>query len=335
MVGGRDYRQSQFNRAVQAKRQPGSAFKLFVYLAAMRQGGSPDLTVLDTPLTVGDWSPQNYESEYAGGPITLRQAFARSSNVAAVRLAQQAGLRNVARAARDLGVKGELPNNPTLALGTSETTLLDLTAAYAGVAAGQAPVQPHGVAGMEPRGRTRRLRDTERRAMLDLLRAVVTSGTGRAANLSVPAFGKTGTSQDYRDAWFIGFAGDLVVGVWIGNDDNSPMRNVAGGGLPTQVWRDFMGYALSRGDFGGGVEFEEPERGLEIFPQDDDPAADPFLPEGPAQSDPEVEPLFREDEVVAPPPPGGGPLPGPAPPQPAPPPLEPVEVEEAEVEDEG
>jgi membrane peptidoglycan carboxypeptidase len=118
MVGGRDYRQSQFNRATQAKRQPGSAFKLFVYLAALRRGASPELTVLDTPLTVGDWTPQNYENAYAGGPITLRQAFARSSNVAAVRLAQQAGLRNVARAARDLGIKGELPNNPTLALGT-------------------------------------------------------------------------------------------------------------------------------------------------------------------------------------------------------------------------
>ena len=333
MVGGRDYRQSQFNRATQAKRQPGSAFKLFVYLAALRRGASPELTVLDTPLTVGDWSPENYEGEYAGGPITLREAFARSSNVAAVRLAQQAGLRNVARAARDLGIKGELPNNPTLALGTSETTLLDLTAAYAGVAAGQAPVQPHGVAGMEPRGRTRRLRDEERRAMLDLLRAVVTSGTGRAANLGVPAFGKTGTSQDYRDAWFIGFAGDLVVGVWIGNDDNSPMRNVAGGGLPTQIWRGFMGYALSRGDFGGGVEFEEPERGLEIFPQDDEPGADPFLPEAPPE-DPELEPLFREDEVLAPPPPEGGPAPGPPQPQPLPPPPEPVE-EEVEVEDDG
>ncbi len=250
MVGGQNYKASQFNRAVQAERQPGSAFKLFVYLAALRQGMTPDSLVLDAPVKVGGWSPQNYEGKYAGGMIPLRQAFAKSSNAAAVRLSQQTGRGGIVHAARDLGLTGALPDDATLALGTASVTLLELTSAYAAIAAGEAPVQAYGVATARPTGPRKRLAAFEQDNALTLLRATVTSGTATGAALPIAAYGKTGTTQDYRDAWFIGFAGDLVVGVWIGNDDNTPMKGVTGGSLPAGVWREFMSYALSRGDIG-------------------------------------------------------------------------------------
>lgn len=251
LVGGRDYAKSQFNRATQAKRQPGSAFKLFVYLAALRDGMTPPSMVDDSPVTIGDWSPGNYDGSYAGR-ITLREAFARSSNVAAVRLTQEVGPRAVVRAARDLGIKSDLEADATIALGTHETTLMEITSAYAALAAGGTPVVVRGLplaedaepVELEPL-------DPKHRAMLlDLLWSAVNEGTGRAARLRVPAFGKTGTTQDYRDAWFIGMAGDLVTGVWVGNDDSSPMNKVTGGGLPAQIWRDVMSGALSGRDRG-------------------------------------------------------------------------------------
>jgi penicillin-binding protein 1A len=247
MVGGRDYRQSQFNRVSQAERQPGSAFKPFVYLAALRRGASPDSLVMDAPIRVGKWSPQNHESHYSNGPITLREAFAKSSNVAAVRLAQQTGVAPIQQAARDLGITAPLPNDLTLALGTANLTLLQLTSAYAGIAAGASPVTPYGLAAEPSPPAVTVLNPYERRGLLDMMRAVVTRGTGVAANIGAPAFGKTGTSSDYRDAYFVGFVGDLVVGVWVGNDDNTSMRRVTGGMLPAQIWRQVMSYALSRG----------------------------------------------------------------------------------------
>ena len=280
MVGGRDYSTSQFNRATQAERQPGSAFKLFVYWAALRRGADADTRVLDAPVQVGDWSPENYEGSYANRPIAFRQAFAQSSNVAAVRVAQDVSVRNVQRAARELGLERPLPDSPTLALGASEVTLLELTSAYAAIAAGRTPVTPRGLAGA-PQPRRRSLPARERREMLELLRAVVTDGTGRTARLPVAAYGKTGTTQDYRDALFIGFAGDLVVGVWVGNDDNAPMRRVAGGGLPAQIWREFMGQA-QRG--GGPVEPAPSPAASEPQPGGEDafgPESDPFETEGP------------------------------------------------------
>ncbi|WP_374469327.1 transglycosylase domain-containing protein [Phenylobacterium sp.] len=255
MVGGLDYQQSQFNRATQAMRQPGSAFKLFVYLAALRRGYTPDSAILDAPLRLGDWTPQNHEGEYAGRPVPLRDAFARSSNVAAVRLSEQVGRQNVIRAARDLGVRSPIPGDPTIALGTSQMSLLELTSAYAAVAAGRTPVTPRGLLA-EPRygpfggpPRPRALGARERDGLLVLLRDVVTRGTGTGAALRTPVYGKTGTSQDYRDAWFVGFTGDLVVGVWVGNDDNSPMNRVTGGSIPARIFRDFTGFAASRQDF--------------------------------------------------------------------------------------
>lgn len=245
MVGGRDYDGSAFNRVTQAQRQPGSTFKLFVYLAALRDGMTPDSIVEDAPLTLGDWTPSNYAGTYAG-PLPLREAFARSSNVAAVRLADQVGPRAVIRAARDLGIQSELKNDPMIALGVSETNLLELTAAYAALGSPNVPVQAHGL-----RQDPAVLSDgddvltlEERAALLDLLGAAVDHGTARAARLSVPAFGKTGTTQDYRDALFIGLAGDLAVGVWVGNDDNTPMKDVTGGGLPARMWAQFTASAL-------------------------------------------------------------------------------------------
>ncbi|HEX8232622.1 MAG TPA: PBP1A family penicillin-binding protein [Caulobacteraceae bacterium] len=257
MVGGRDYKTSQFNRAVEAKRQPGSAFKLFVYLAAIRRGMTPNSMVLDAPIRIGDWAPENHEGEYLGRPITLREAFARSSNVASVRVFQRAGLNNVIRAARDLGITSDLPRDATLTLGTGPVTLLELTSAYATVAAGRTPVRPIGLADYLAAGRTRPFPEGERRALMELMAAVVQSGTGRAANPGVAAFGKTGTTQDYKDAWFVGFAGNLVVGVWVGNDDNQPMNRVAGGGLPAQIWREFVGAAVSGRNVAFGPASEE------------------------------------------------------------------------------
>jgi penicillin-binding protein 1A len=237
LVGGRDYASSPFDRATQARRQPGSAFKLFVYLAALRAGMTPDSPVLDTPVTLGGWTPVNHDGRYAG-TVTLRRAFADSSNVAAVRLTGEVGPAEVARAARDLGLRGPFGDDATLALGAYETTLLELTAAYAAVAAGVAPVTPRGLPGFDDAERFGPLPETD--ALREMLAAVTREGTGRAARLRLPTYGKTGTSTDYRDAWFVGWSGDLVAGVWVGNDDGTPMQAVSGGGIPARVWRDFM-----------------------------------------------------------------------------------------------
>jgi penicillin-binding protein 1A len=245
MVGGRDYGQSQFNRAVQARRQPGSAFKLFVYLAALHDGARPDSLVSDEPITVGGWTPRNFERT-SGGEMTLRDAFAQSSNIAAVRLAGTVGRDQIVQAAQDLGVESPLVRDATLPLGTSEMTLLELTSAYAAVAAGRTPLPPVALADVQP-APTRPLPSAERAEMLDLLQAAVETGTARAAGLSQPVYGKTGTTQDHRDAVFVGFTGDIIVGVWVGNDDHSPMKGVTGGGLPAQIWRDFVGGALDAG----------------------------------------------------------------------------------------
>ncbi|HEY9233555.1 MULTISPECIES: transglycosylase domain-containing protein [Phenylobacterium] len=246
MVGGDDYKQSQFNRVSDAKRQPGSAFKLFVYQAALRQGMTPDSLILDAPVTIGDWSPKNHEGHYANREIHLRNAFAGSSNVAAARLAQQIGRNAIIRAAEDMGVHADFPPDLTLALGTAPMTLLDLTAAYAGVASGEIPVVPYGVeqAKVAPK---RKLPVREREQLLDLMRAAVTFGTANGGNVSQYAYAKTGTTQDYRDALYMGFVGDMVIGVWVGNDDNSPMNGVAGAGLPAEIWSEFARFAMGRG----------------------------------------------------------------------------------------
>jgi penicillin-binding protein 1A len=251
MVGGKNYAQSPFNRVTQARRQPGSAFKLFVYLAALRAGWTPDSMIEDAPITIGGWTPVNSDRVYRGR-ITLREAFARSSNAATVRLSQEVGRTNVIRAARDLGITTELPDKPSLALGTAGVSLLELTSAYAAVASGRYPVEPRGLPEEQPpvglkaffrsSGTLDRQRDWA--PLLDLLYAAANNGTGRRAALRVPTFGKTGTTQENRDALFIGFAGNLVVGVWVGRDDNKSLGRISGGTVPADIWRNFMSSAL-------------------------------------------------------------------------------------------
>jgi penicillin-binding protein 1A len=250
MIGGRDYAQSPFNRATQARRQPGSTFKLFVYLAALRDGMSPDDVIDNRPIEQGSYRPKNAGGNYSN-TITLADAFARSSNVAAVRLWGEVGDEAVIDMARDLGVRSPLAEgDPSLALGTSTMTLIELTAAYAGVAGDSFPVEPTAFKTEEP-GWFGRLFDgksslsgREHDGIERMLRQAINNGTGRAAMLRAANFGKTGTTQDNRDALFVGYAGGLVVGVWIGNDDNSSLAGIHGGGLPARIWKDFMSQAL-------------------------------------------------------------------------------------------
>ena len=247
MVGGTNYGASPFNRATQARRQPGSTFKLFVYLAAMKDLGlTPDSIVDDSPVSFGGWSPQNHNGHYSG-KITLRQAFARSSNVVAAQLTREAGVAAVTREARALGISTPIGNDASIGLGTSTVSLLELTAAYASIAQGKYPVRPRGLFDADdsswfsgPSNFDGRTLDN----MKSLLRAVVESGTGTGARLSTDAWGKTGTTQDNRDALFVGYAGGLVVGVWVGNDNNTSSPGLSGSGLPVRVWRDFMMNAL-------------------------------------------------------------------------------------------
>ncbi|MFD1107526.1 transglycosylase domain-containing protein [Sphingobium olei] len=251
MVGGKNYAKSSFNRAVQARRQPGSTFKLFVYLAAFRAGMSPDDMIDDTPITTGTYRPANHGGKYRGR-ITLRQAFAASSNVAAVRLTQKVGVDNVIKVARDLGVTAPLTEDLSLALGTSEIPLIELAEAYAAVAAGSYPVMAHGLP-PEEQGwfeklmqRQRRFSEDQLDMIRDLLSSAANRGTGSAAALRTSTFGKTGTTQDSRDAIFVGYAGGLVTAVWIGNDDNAPLPGgAAGGGVPARIWRNFMAGAIN------------------------------------------------------------------------------------------
>ncbi|MGE5270215.1 MAG: PBP1A family penicillin-binding protein [Thiohalocapsa sp.] len=250
MVGGRDYSQSQFNRVTQARRQPGSLFKIFVYLAALGSGYTPDSTVTDQPVTIGDWQPKNYEDRYLG-PVSLKTAFAQSLNSVAAQLVQALGIDRVIAMARSLGVQSELPAVPSLALGSAEVTLLEMTRAMDTIATDTTLIEPYTVrsirsdqsAPLYSRPTPRVLRPAWQAAwapMMRLLEAVVSEGTGKAAHLDRRAAGKTGTTDDYRDAWFVGFTTDLVVGVWVGNDDNSPMDRVAGGDIPARIWHDFV-----------------------------------------------------------------------------------------------
>jgi len=249
-IGGRDYEKSPFNRATQARRQPGSTFKLFVYLAALRAGMTPEARIDNTEFESGSYRPQNAAGNYSDS-LTLEQAFARSSNVAAVRLFNLVGDEAVIDTARSLGVTSPLASgDPSLALGTSTITLMELTAAYAGVAGNAFPVRPHAFVEEEPGwfawlwDGPESLSRRKHEEMEQLLRSAINRGTGRVAMLRAPNYGKTGTTQDNRDALFVGYAGDLVVGVWIGNDDNSPLAGIHGGGLPARIWRDFMRQAL-------------------------------------------------------------------------------------------
>jgi penicillin-binding protein 1A len=251
LVGGRNYSESQFNRAAAAKRQPGSAFKPFVFLTALERGFTPQSPVLDGPINIKGWKPENYTREYFG-EVTLQKALAMSLNTPVVRLIQEVGPRAAARTAQRLGVSSPLLPLPSLALGTSEVTPLELTAAYAAFANGGTTVIPHAILQVKnARGQviyTRGAADLGRgmshehaAQMNQMLRETLVSGTGRRAELpGWPAAGKTGTTQDHRDAWFVGYTGHLVTAVWVGNDDGEEMKKVTGSGLPAEIWQRFM-----------------------------------------------------------------------------------------------
>jgi penicillin-binding protein 1A len=251
LVGGKSYAESQYNRAVAARRQPGSAFKPFVYLTALERGLTPDTIREDKPIAVKGWKPENYSREYHG-PVTLTQALAHSLNTVAVRLTLEFGPVAVARTGYRLGIASKLESNPSLALGTSEVSLIELVSAYAPFANGGNAVTAHAI----ERVRTRdgkvlfarpsqslgRIIEPRYVAMMNaMMRETLVSGTARAAQLpGWAAAGKTGTSQEFRDAWFIGYTPHLVTGVWLGNDDSSPMKKATGGGLPVEIWSRVM-----------------------------------------------------------------------------------------------
>jgi len=271
MVGGRNYAESQFNRAVTAKRQPGSAFKPFVYLTAIEAGLTPETIRQDSPIDIKGWKPENYTHEYFGS-VTLTQALAMSLNTVAVRLGLEVGAKNVVRTAHRLGISSKLDANASIALGTSEVSVIELVGAYVPFSNGGLGVSPHVVTKIrtnEGKVLYARQRDEPNQvieprhvAMMNtMMQETLLSGTARKAEIpGWMAAGKTGTSQDFRDAWFIGYTANLVTGVWLGNDDNSPTRKATGGGLPVEVWTRFMRTAhqgvpvasLPRSQAGGG-----------------------------------------------------------------------------------
>jgi len=251
MVGGRNYSDSQYNRAVTAKRQPGSAFKPFVYLTAMEAGLTPDTVRQDGPLDVKGWKPENYSHEYLG-PVTLTQALSMSLNTVAVRLGLEVGPKNVVRTAHRLGISSKLDANASIALGTSEVSMVELVGAYTPFANGGLGVSPHVVSKIRTvEGKVLYQRQSDQLGqvidphfvaeMNTMMQETLLSGTAHKAELpGWMAAGKTGTSQDFRDAWFIGYTANLVTGVWLGNDDNSPTKKATGGGLPVEIWTRFM-----------------------------------------------------------------------------------------------
>ncbi|WP_339737503.1 PBP1A family penicillin-binding protein [uncultured Maricaulis sp.] len=292
MVGGRNYATSQFNRAVLARRQPGSAFKAFVYASAFEAGLTPEDIRDDAQIRLGDWSPQNYNDEYRG-PISLREAFSRSSNSVAVRIAEETGRGHVARLAQRFGIESPQRVDRSLALGVHEVTPLELASAYAPFANGGYRARAYGIASIETRDGE--LLYSARPAsgevvmdartlgqMNDLLQTVVRSGTGRrAAVAGLNVGGKTGTTNDFRDAWFAGFAGDLVAVVWTGNDDNSQTRRATGGGPPARIFSAFMSAAPRTGldahPSSTPLELAEPFTGEPAVPAEAEaPAADPI-----------------------------------------------------------
>jgi penicillin-binding protein 1A len=280
LIGGRDYQQSQFNRATAARRQPGSSFKAFVYLAALERGLTPDTIRTDAPVAVAGWRPENYTRDYRGD-VSLTTSLASSLNTVAVRLGTEVGPRSVVRVAQRLGIGSRLEANPSIALGTSEVNLLELTGAYTPFANGGIGVMPHVIT---------RIRTTNGRTLFErrpmnagqvveprhvgmmnaMMHETVASGTARTVRLAGWATaGKTGTSQEFRDAWFVGYTGRYVTGVWLGNDDGQPTKRLTGGGLPVDIWNRVMAEA-HRGQQvvdlpGNWRQFNQPSR---ILPGD-------------------------------------------------------------------
>ena len=258
-VGGAVYAESQFDRVTAARRQAGSAFKPFVYLTAMESGHTPDESVVDEPITIGNWTPRNYTGRYLG-PITLETALAQSVNTVAARLANEVGPARVAETARRLGITSPIQTGPSIALGAVEVSPLEMAQAYDAFANGGFRTRAYGIErirtaagrmlydhGAEPPPRTPVIGQPALGYMIQMMRRVIASGTGtRARAPGYDIAGKTGTTSDYRDAWFVGYARGFAAAVWMGRDDNTPMKRVTGGGAPADVWRTFMSAALPR-----------------------------------------------------------------------------------------
>ena len=250
MIGGRDYGDSQFNRVTQARRQPGSAFKLFVYLAGIENGYAPDDLITDSKININGWSPKNYKDIYLG-EVSVKEAFSKSINTVAVKISEDVGREKVIRMAKLMGINSPILNSPSLALGTSEVNLLELTAAYDILANNGKGIFVHGIRSIENtegknlftrkiQGPGKILNSNTVSIMTKMMEETIKNGTGKKAKINRPAAGKTGTSQSLRDAWFVGFTSSIVVGVWFGNDDDSPMEEITGGTAPAVLWSDFM-----------------------------------------------------------------------------------------------
>lgn len=256
MVGGRSYSRSSFNRATSARRQPGSVFKTIVYAAGFENDRNPDDIYVDGPININGWKPHNYTRRY-GGAMTLRNAYAKSINTVAIKLSEDIGRQKVAAMAGKLGLTGKMPAHPSISLGTNEVSLIEMTSAYAVIANGGRGVLPFGVEEIRNKngavlykrqssGLGRLLSGKTVNKLRDVMTTAITTGTGKAANPGFAAAGKTGTTQDYRDAWFIGFTPTLVTGVWFGNDDGTATKKVTGSNLPAFAWKDFMVGSLGK-----------------------------------------------------------------------------------------
>jgi penicillin-binding protein 1A len=314
MIGGRDYVRSLYNRATQATRQPGSSFKLFVYLAAIEAGYKPESMVSDEPITINGWSPRNNNRGFAG-QVTVRQAFAQSINTVSVRLAQEVGFRTVADMAQRFGITTPVVTHPSMALGSSEVRLLDMTRAFASVAAKGNAVVPYGIRRVTTANGEmlyQHQADENRvlvapwvaAQMTDLLQAAVLTGTGRGAQIGRPVAGKTGTTTSNKDGWFLGFSSGLTTGIWMGRDDNKAIPGLQGGRAPARAFHDFMIRAVANRpaeNFDISVQlpewavtepddqtwFEAPDNSVFVNPDGSGPSTQPLPP--------------REDELGPPP----------------------------------
>jgi len=256
MVGGKDYVSSIYNRATQAERQPGSAFKLFVYLSALESGMKPTDTIVDEPVTIDGWSPRN-STRTNLGPVTLREAFSRSINTISAKIGQQVGFSTIADMARRFGITTPISTYPSMVLGSSDVRLIELTRAFASVANNGTAVTPYGIRRVVTAdGRLLYQHDSDEGRVLvapwvaaemtDLLQSAVLSGTGRAAQIGRPVAGKTGTTTSNKDGWFVGFSSGLTTGVWMGRDDAKPIAGLQGGTAPARAFHDFMSVAVAR-----------------------------------------------------------------------------------------
>ena len=280
--GGKDYTKSQYDRVTQSLRPSGSAFKPFIYTAAIEKGYSPNDMIDDLPFKVGDWTPKNYGNKYRG-PIPLYTALMVSSNVCTARLMDAIGVRPVIQLARVMGITTPIPYDYTISLGSNSVKLFEMTRAYGVFANGGFKVEPYAIERVESsrgtvlyeakKARTSKVLNINTAAtMTAIMKTVITNGTGRAANIGKPAAGKTGTTDDCKDAYFIGFTPDVVTGVWVGNDDNSRMGELTGGTVPARIWKDVM---LVATEPYGNADFEYPEvilnpfkaPGVSIIPQ--------------------------------------------------------------------